>query len=155
MKNSFFYLIAMVLLALASGVAVADDEKMYIGSDCSFADFPLAAHDRMHHRFRNLSGRSQWTTCPITRDSVTEGIEYLSLDVVGTPNYVRLEQRAPGNGSLTGWNASGLNFVGGGRQYYWFSGGSWASPYNRASLALELYMRNRDYVNAYRVVERN
>ncbi|WDE02158.1 hypothetical protein [Thalassomonas actiniarum] len=154
MKNLIINSICSAALAAFVTSAHADDEKMYPGSMCSFADFPLASHNKMHHRHKNLSGRGQWVTCPIVRDSVLNGVEYLSLDMVGTATNVRFEQRAPGNGSLSGWNSSGLSFVGGGVQYYWFSGNSWASPINRASLNLELYLYNNAYINAYRVKER-
>jgi hypothetical protein len=155
MKNFIVKSICTAVLAVLAMPVMADDEKMYPGSICSFADFPLAAHNKMHHRHKNLSGWGQWVTCPIVRDSVTKGMEYLSLDMVGTATNVRFEQRAPGNGSLSGWNSSGLSFVGGGVQYYWFNGGSWASPIDRASLTLELYLYNNAYINAYRVKERN
>ena len=94
-------------------------------------------------------------TCPIVRDSVNQGVEYISLDMVGAASYARFERRAPGNGGLTGWNSYGLTFVGGGVKYYWFNGSSWANPTDKASYNLELYLGNNAYINAYRVVERN
>ena len=155
MKHSIVKSICTAALVVLVTPAMADDEKMYPGSICSFADYPLASHNKIHHRFKNTSGYAQWTTCPIVRDSVTKGMEYLSMDVVGGSSYARFEQRAPGNGALSGWSSTGLTFIGGGVQYYWFNGSSWANPTDRASLNLELYLHNNAYINAYRVKERN
>lgn len=155
MKNVVINSLCSVGLAVFVTSAQATDEKIYPGSMCSNADFPLASHNKTHHRHKNLSGSGKWVTCPIVRDSVTQGVEYLSLDMVGGSSNARFEQRAPGNGGLSGWSSSGLSFVGGGVKYYWFSGSPWANPINRASLTLELYLHNNAYINAYRVVERN
>lgn len=145
--------ITSALLSVSS-VAFSVDNKMFIGSACSFADYPLASHSKMHHRFKNTSGGNQWVTCPVVRDF--DGVEWVGADTVGTVNYVRFEQRAPLNGSLTGWNAYGATNTGGsGKQHYWFNGSSWANGVNNGYYAIEMYLGNNAYINGYRVAERN
>jgi hypothetical protein len=146
-------LIILPMLVTTASAAFSDDNKMFIGSFCSFADNPLASHSKMHHRFKNTSGRSQWVTCPVVRDR--DGVEWLGIDTVGTTNYVRFEQRAPQNGSLSGWNAYGAIYTGGsGRQHYWFNGSSWANGVDNGYYAIEMYLGNNAYINGYRVAEK-
>ena len=145
-------LLVTAALLTTSSIAFSTDNKMFIGSACSFADHPLASHNKINHTFKNTSGSSQWVTCPVVRDF--DGIEWVGLDVVGTASYVRFEQRAPSNGSLTGWNAYGATFTGGsGSQYYWFNGSSWANGVDSGYYAIEMYLGNNAYVNGYRVAE--
>lgn len=148
--------LAVILSAgmLTSFSASADDEKTFIGSTCSFADYPLASHNKMHHRFKNTSTSNQWTTCPIVRDNVTNSMEWVGLDTYGTVYNVRLEQRRQQNGSLSGWNAYGsTNLAGSGRQHYWFNGSVNGAVSDRASLAIELLMAKDSYVSMYRISE--
>lgn len=141
------------ILTCAS-ISFADDNKMYIGSTCGFADNPLASHHKIHHRFVNTSGSSQWVTCPLPRDY--DGVEWIGLDTVGTANNVRFEQRAPLNGSLSGWNADGAtNTQNSGKQHYWFNGSAWANGIDNAYFALEVYLGNNAYINGYRIAERD
>ncbi len=152
-KVSLFKLASSSVLLVASSLAFGVDNKMFIGSACSFADFPLDSHNKMHHRFKNTSGRNQWVTCPVVRDA--DGIEWVGIDTVGTTYYVRFEQRAPQNGSLTGWNANGATNTGGsGKQHYWFNGSSWANGVNSGYYAIEMLLGNGAYINGYRVTER-
>ncbi len=155
MKNiNLIKLVITSALLTMSSMAFSVDNKTFIGSACSFADYPLASHNKMHHRFRNTSGNSQWVTCPIVRDF--DGVEWIGVDTVGSMSYVRFEQRAPLNGSLTGWNAYGATNTGGsGRQHYWFNGSSWANGVNSGYYAIEMYLGNNAYINGYRVAERN
>jgi len=153
LSNVIKYLTLSSTLLMSLNV-VADDEKTFIGSSCSFADNPLHAHSKMHHRFKNTSNRGQWTTCPIVRDSVKSRMEWVGLDTYGTVSNVRLEQRRQQNGSLSGWNAYGsTNLSGSGKQHYWFNGSAKGVVANRASLAIELYMSHNAYVNMYRTSE--
>lgn len=145
-------IISSVLLASSS--VLADDAKTFIGSACSFADNPLSSHNRIHHRFKNTSGANQWVTCPIVRDDVSNSLEYVGLDTVGTTYNVRLEQRRRGNGSLTGWNANGATNTGGsGRSHYWFNGSANGGVAKNASLALEVRLAPNAYINAYNTTE--
>ena len=155
MKNvSLFKLASSSVLLIASSLAFSGtDNKTFIGSACSFADHPLLSHNKMHHRFKNTSGSSQWVTCPIVRDF--DGVEWLGIDTVGTISYVRFEQRAPQNGSLTGWNANGVTNTGGsGKQHYWFNGSSWANGVDSGYYAIEMYLGNNAYINGYRIAEK-
>jgi hypothetical protein len=144
---------SFILLFVSSIAFSGSDNKMFIGSACSFADHPLASHDKIGHRFKNTSGSNQWVTCPVVRDF--DGIEWVGLDTVGTTYYARFEQRAPQNGSLTGWNAYGATYTGGsGKQYYWFNGSAWGNGVDNGYYAVEILLGNGAYINGYRVAER-
>jgi len=154
MKNVFGKIVAFTAVAVLSSASYAVDNKMFIGSACSFADNPLASHNKIHHRLKNTSGVNQWVTCPVVRDF--DGVEWVGLDTVGTTYYERFEQRAPQNGSLTGWNAYGATNTGGsGKQHYWFNGSSWANGVNNGYYAVEVKLGHNAYINGYRVAERN
>lgn len=157
MKTIFLKnIIRSLSLVVLSVPVLADDAKTFIGSQCSFADNPLASHHKIHHRLQNTSGVSQWVTCPLVKDNTGSGgnIEYATLDTVGTTSSVRLEMRSDLNGSLTGWNAYGSTNTGGsGRQHYWFNGSVSGNAASLSALAMEVYLGNNAYINSYRLVE--
>ena len=155
MKNLIIKSICSAALVVFATAAYADDQKTYPGSMCSFADNPLAAHNKRDHRLINLSRRSQQVTCPIVRDSVNHSVEYISLDAVNEILEARFEWRSRDNGTLSGVNAWDVDLAGGGLIYHWFTKSFSHHTSDKASYALELVLTPGSYINAYRVREDN
>jgi hypothetical protein len=138
---------------LVSASAMADDGKEYIGSLCSFADNPLASHNRINHVFKNTSGVSQWITCPLVRET-GNNIQYAAIEFNTTPTNVRLEIRYDNAGSLAGWNYYGTTNLGGTNvEYFWFDGSTTGAASSGAVLAIEAYLPNNAYVYKYNMTE--
>ena len=139
---------------LISASAMADDGKEYPGALCSFADYPLSSHNRMHHMFRNTSGASQWITCPVVRET-GNSIEYAAIELSTTATYVNLEIRYDNAGTLAGWAYYGATNLGVGTsvEYYWFNGSSSGAAPSGAVLAFEVYLPNNAYVYKYNLSE--
>ncbi len=111
-------------IGIFSAVASASvNQHVLAGSACSYADNPLASHNKIHHRFTNTSGSNQWITCPIEREQTGYGIELAIMEISGTASSVRLEQRDHELGSLTGWNAETTKILSGGNAFKWFEDG--------------------------------
>ena len=151
--NAIKWIVSAAALTF-SAVSFGDDNKTFIGSACSFADNPLAAHSKVNHAFKNTSGGSQWVTCPVVRDF--DGIAWIGLDTLGTVSSVRFEERSPLNGALTGVNAQGSTITGGtGLQHFWFSGSATHNGVDDGYYALELNLSNGASINGYRVAEQD
>ena len=160
MKHMKRILAAAALALAVPSLAQADDVKRYMGSNCSFADNPLASHHRIHHRFTNTSGSSQWITCPVIHD-VTDAngfgnstLEDVQFEMSTTVSNARFEARGMDAGGLIGWDFGTTTNLGGGvTRYNWFDGSAIAFAGNNSAYALEAFIPNGTSVHHYRLSE--
>jgi hypothetical protein len=149
-RVSSLFLAGSALLLLSP--AFASDHKVYMGASCGFADNPLASHHRIHHRFTNTSGSSQWISCPIVRDQTGYDVQSLQMEIGGSATNVRFEMRNTDLGSLVGWNAEGTISLTGGNRFFWFSDTDGAAP-GSGSFAFEAKLSNSSFVSHLAVWE--
>jgi hypothetical protein len=154
-RHSILRLTLLAGVVFSAGNATALDAQTHMGAICSFADNPLVSHNRTNHRFQNTSGSSQWISCPVPRDQISNSIEYLAMEVSGTVSNVRFEVRAASLGSLTGFNAEGTDILSGGARYEWFVGSSSGSTAADAAYAFEALLSNNAAVSHLHVTENN
>jgi hypothetical protein len=141
---------AGLLLGAGRAAAVEADGKQYVGSWCSFADFPLKSHNKIHHKFLNTSGASQWITCPAVRE-MGEGIRDAWIDLSGTASGVALEFRTEFAGTVAGFAPDGYQGAGSGTavQYQW----NYLYVPSGAVMAFEVKLPNNSGVFKYGVSE--
>lgn len=144
--------LAMVASLCVMGTTLtadAEDGKTFIGSTCSFADNPLASHNKIHHRFKNTSGTDQWVTCPIVRDAMTDHPSELRMETYGTCNYARWEQRDDDHGSLTGIDLYETS-IGSGYYEYYFGN---ISADDESAYAFECKLPNNHFIQHMKITE--
>lgn len=144
--------VVIAIGGLLSLPALATKSATFTGAVCGFADNPLASHNRIHHRFKNTSGSSQWITCPIPRTQVGSRIEDLTMEIFGTASNVRFEKRDALLGSLMGWDAAGSQILTGGNRYYWFDHELGVAEGSEA-FAYEAKLSNNSYVSHLEIWE--
>jgi hypothetical protein len=139
-------------LVMTLGLTAQASADNYVGSACSFADNPLAAHHKIHHRLVNTSGVGQWVTCPAVRRK-TGSIGFAALYSSSGISSARVEIRT-GGGSVLGWDAEAAprSSTSGGFISDWFNfvdGTAGAGD----QIVLEAFINNNAVINGYVVNE--
>jgi hypothetical protein len=107
--------------------ALADDTKDYIGSQC---DMIWTGGYKSLHLLTNLSGVSDWFSCPGISDTAY-GFYHVTIDVSQTISNVHLTFRDVNAGTLYGYDWTSTTNLGGGKVRYNFHTEGWfAGPVN-------------------------
>jgi hypothetical protein len=131
---------SIAALTLHGSTAFAQD-KNYPGSACHFADNPLAAHNKIHHRFQNASGVNQWTTCPAIHDGGNIANAQILSTHFAMTNF-RLEKRSFDGLVLVGFAPDSIETIGGNSvtRITWFPGNQSGQAFANEAFAFETFL---------------
>ena len=149
--NKIVILAGLSVGMLTAMPAQAQDAKVYPGSMCAWQTGSHIPERRTALGLRNSTNVTQWTTCPIIRDSTVKSPEYVSITIGGGINgSCFLDIRKHNGGWKTNRVYGNIVNLGGGKQRFeWFGGHQNGPNYHNAAYVIACPLKPNAYVFSY------